>query len=141
MKSIKTYALLILVLTLIASCKKDPAAPDDRALAFEKLAGSWALGSTGSIMVDGQDASLNYDGFSMSFTDGGYATINAGDLFNASGTWAWANAEAGEITLDNNRSLVIISLNENEFTFSFTSSGNGGVRAGVAGNYVITVVK
>jgi hypothetical protein len=136
------YALLILMLTLIASCKtNDPAAPDDRALAFEKLAGSWTLGSSGSIMVDGQDASLNYDGFSLSFTDGGYATINGGDLFNASGTWAWANAEAGEITLDNSRSIVIISLSENEFTFSFTSSGNRGVRAGVAGNYVITVVK
>jgi hypothetical protein len=92
MRISKTYALVILMLVMVSSCgKDDPSTPDERDLAFEKLSGSWTLGSTGGVTVDGQDVSLNYSGFLLSFTDGAFTTINAGELFNASGNWSWAN--------------------------------------------------
>ena len=142
MKISKVYTLVVLMLVMVSSCgKDDPSTPDERDLAFEKLSGSWTLGSTGEVIVDGQDVSLNYSGFSLSFTDGAYTTINAGELFNASGNWSWANEQAGEITLNGNRSIRLMSLSDSQFTFSFTFSGNGGVRAGVSGGYEITVVK
>ena len=139
-----THTLIMLALAgcLLLTCADDePAEPTARELAFEKLAGDWTYGTSGSITLDGQDVSLNYPGFSLSFADGTYQTRNAGDLLSASGTWEWANEEAGSLLLDSGEEVTIMELTETLFRFSFTSTGTGGEAAGTAGNYVITVEK
>lgn len=139
-----TCILYIMVLagSLLLSCAgDDPSGPTAQELAFEKLAGNWTFGTSGSITLDGQDVSLNYPGFSLSFADGTYQTLNAGDLFRASGTWSWANEEAGSVLLDTGEEATIITLTETDFQFSFTHSGTGGEAAGTAGNYVVTLEK
>ena len=137
-----TSVLAIVALIKFSSCSPDdPTSPTLQQLAFEKLAGDWILGTVGSIVVDGQDLSLNYPGFSLSFTDGGYATSNAGDLFNATGTWTWTDEEAGEVSLDDGKVLTIATLTENVFKFTFDFAGTGGVANGIGGSYEITVVK
>jgi len=145
MKTRHLYTLLVLLFVVGLACSPDDnAEPTAQELAFEILSGSWDLTQGGSIVVDGQDLSLNYPGFGLSFTNGGYGTTNAEDLFNASGTWTWADDEAQMITLDDGKQITIRSLNETEFVFSFSFSGSGGqanLVDGIAGSYVISVNK
>ncbi len=137
-----TSILAVIALTQLTSCKPDDTPSQTlQDLAFEKLAGAWTLGTAGSINVDGQDISLNFPGFSLSFTDGGYTTTNAGDLFRASGTWTWTDEQAGEVDLDDGKMLTIVNLTENIFNFTFDFAGTGGVANGIGGSYEIIVVK
>lgn len=145
-KSITNYQkytfILLTCLCLLFSCgDDDPSGPTEQELAFERLAGDWTFGTNGSIVVDGQDVSPNYPGFSLSFADGTYQTQSGGDLFRASGTWEWLDEEAGSIRLDDSREITIVALTENLFNFTFFFSGSGGARHGISGNYDITVVK
>jgi hypothetical protein len=134
---------VICAILMITACEKqgEPDLTIAQIEAFEKLSGNWSLGTAGSIMLDGSNISGNYAGFVLSFTDGGYTTTNAGDLFNATGTWEWSNPDAGEIILDTDRSITINSLTTTQFVFSFTFSGTGSVSSGTGGEYVITVVR
>lgn len=135
--------IIILGLVLLAfACTPDdgPVEPGLQELTFENLAGQWTLGQFGSIKLDGADVSANYAAFALSFEDGTYTTTNAGDLFNSSGTWEWVDVDATQVQLDDGKLVTINSLNSSKFVFSFTKS-DGPVRAGLAGNYVITVEK
>ncbi len=144
MKALYKYLIAILVLSVGLSCGGDDAPPSVQEQAFERLSGAWDLTQGGSIVVDGVDASLNYPGFTLSFTDGAFNTTNAGDLFDATGTWEWADTDAGTIQLGDGKLITIINLTETEFEFSFQFNGTGGQANdidGTAGNYVITVNK
>lgn len=144
MKALDKYLIAIFVLIIGLSCGGDDAPPSLQEQAFERLAGAWDLTQGGSIVVDGVDASLNFPGFTLSFTDGGFNTTNAGDLFNATGTWEWADTDAQRLRLDDGKLITIVNLTETEFEFSFQFSGTGGVAngaEGTAGNYVIKVNK
>ena len=139
----KYIGIIILTITLIgASCNPDdfPSGPTEQELTYEKLAGQWELGQFSSIKVDGSDVSANYSGFALSFADGTYTTTNAGDLFRANGTWEWADESAATVNLDDGKVININSLTTSKFVFSFNKA-DGPVRAGIAGNYVITVEK
>lgn len=129
------------VVTLVLACggDEDPTAQE---LAFEKLSGSWDLTQGGSIIIDGQDATANFTGFALSFTDGAYTTTNAGDMFRASGTWEWVDEEARQLSIDDGKTITIVELTENLLVFSFTSDGNAGTAnhgEGIAGNYTINI--
>ena len=140
----QTYILatLFLVLTLGLACNGVDGEPSAQELAFEKLSGSWDISQGGSIVIDGHDASANFEGFALSFTETGYNTLNAGELFSATGTWTWADEEAQMIDLDDGKLVTIVSLTETEFVFSFQFSGAGGqvnLEESIAGSYTITV--
>ncbi len=113
----------------------------EQELAFALLAGNWTLQSNSSIVVDGQDITLNFPGFALSFTRGGYTTTNAGDLFSPTGTWTWDDVSAGSLTLDDGKVVTINTLDLSTFKFSFSFAGTGGVANGIGGNYVITIEK
>lgn len=144
MKTIRyTDTLFIFLLFVsLASCRPDdPNGPSIQDLTFEKLEGNWTFGTSGSVTLDGQDITLNYPGFALSFADGTYSTTNAGDLFRASGTWQWTGELATSVLLDTGEEVSIIDLTETAFKFSFTHAGTGGTAAGTAGNYVVTLAK
>lgn len=147
MKTPYNTVLFVIALGLVSllSCKNDdPDGPSTVEEAFERLSGTWNIETNGSILLDGQDVSLNYEGFGLSFTDGTYQTVNAGELFDASGTWQWADEQAQQIRLGDGKTITIIELTETLFQFSFTFSSTGGVANGVDGvdgNYEIAVVK
>ena len=140
-RKIYTFVLMAALALFSLSCDPDdPMEPSLQELAFEKLSGQWTLGQFGSIKVDGSNVSANYPGFALSFANGTYTTTNAGDLFKASGTWEWAGESAEVVNLDDGKVVNINSLTTSKFVFSFTKS-DGPVRAGLAGNYVVTVEK
>ncbi len=145
MKKLKYIFSAVVIVSILGLCAcGDDDDPTAQELAFEKLAGTWSLANGGSVVIDGQDASLNFSGFSFSFTDGTYTTANAGDLFRATGTWSWQDEAAQRITIDDGKTITITTLTEQQFVFSFTFNGTGGVAnsgEGIAGNYTITVNK
>ncbi|WP_323758011.1 hypothetical protein [Roseivirga sp.] len=140
-KRIPFLSVLVLLVMVLIGCGSDsPIGKTINELAFEKLAGDWSYGTNGQIILDGQDVSLNYVGFSMSFTDGTYTTTNGGDLFKATGTWTWANETGGSINLDTGEEVTILDLSLTSFKFSFTHTG-GPVAAGTSGNYTVSLEK
>ncbi|MCE7996783.1 MAG: hypothetical protein HEP71_32785 [Roseivirga sp.] len=137
----RLIVLLTFIIISTTACGGDDD-PTAQELAFEKLSGSWDLTQGGSIIIDGQDATANFTGFAFSFTDGGYSTTNAGDMFRASGTWQWTDEEAQQLSVDDGKTITIVTLTETSFVFTFTSDGNAGTAnhgEGIAGNYTITV--
>ncbi|MGW8122345.1 hypothetical protein ACV07N_06755 [Roseivirga echinicomitans] len=141
--TLRAVIFIMLAGLLSTACRsKDdsPAAPTEQELTYEKLAGQWSIPATGGIMVDGVDRSANYQGFQLSFTEKGYTTTNAGNLFKATGTWNWANTSTvNELTLDDGKAISIQSLSTSQFVFSFTKTGS--IKAGSSGSYTITVNK
>lgn len=135
------FLLMILGLTALSCGDDEPGELSAREQALEILSGTWDLESGGSITLDGQDVSLNFRGFSLSFTDGEYNTTNAGDLLNANGTWEFTDEAARMVRLDSGEEISIIVLTETRFEFSFFSNGSGGSAAGIGGTYVINLNK
>lgn len=110
--------------------------PSAQERALEDLTGTWRLAS---ITVDGNDITANYPGFTFSYTEATYTTVNAKILFKASGTWSWAdNTTSTLFNLDDGKSISITLLNQSEFGLAFTHT-SGGSAAGVSGNYRITM--
>lgn len=141
-KKLAQLGLFLLIGLSLVSCDPDEEIDETlQEIVFAKLAGDWTLANgAGSIVVDGTDVSANYPGFSLFFTNGLYTTDNADELFRAQGTWEWIDEEAKMIRLDDGKEITIVSLTEFRFTFSFNYT-NGGARAGIPGNYTISVVK
>lgn len=140
---IMTLGLALLLIQGFTSCDtNDLDVETAQDLAFALLAEeTWTLNNgAGSIVVDGTDVSANYPGFNLSFNEGTYSTSNAKQLFSATGTWTWLDEEARMIRLDDGKELTISTLNEFRFTFTFNFA-DGGVRAGIPGNYTISVVR
>lgn len=131
--------LIILVSVITLSCQNDNNPGRGSDVVFEKLAGDWSVGTQGSIVLDGEDISLNYSGFTLSFANGTYQTTNGGDLFRATGTWEWADTNGRVLTLDTGEDVTIVKLTPAEFEFSFFHTGS--TRAGIQGNYTVTVFK
>ena len=141
----KVYVVSIIMFFSVLACGSvDPSADEAKVLAFENLSGNWTFGTDGSISVDGQDVSLNFEGLALSFTDGGYGTTNAGQLFAASGTWEWGDSEARTVNLDDGKIITISTLTTTRFVFTFSvfadrpvvNSGNS-----IKGSYLISLNK
>lgn len=140
---------IVMLFITLTGCKKkssseDPTPIDEKAIS---LNGDWYLPNAGGgMMVDGVDRSINYPDFKMSFSsdqNGGnkrYSTQNAGNLFNASGSWDWASTTKQALAFDDGKTLTIQSLQATRVVFTFNHT-SGGVRAGISGNYIMTLEK
>ncbi len=137
------WTLVFFLLIIFTNCGGDdgPGEPSAQEIAFELLSGNWTLNNGGSVKLDGEDITLNFNGFGLSFTDGAYNTTAAGDLFNASGTWQWVTDSDQQILLDDGKEIRLTDLSETDLTFTFQFTGSGGVVAGLAGNYTISLRK
>lgn len=140
-KIVLKAVLLSVVLLLNCNPKGEPEGPTDQELAFEKLAGDWGYGTDGGIILDGENVSINYPDFSLLFTDGSYQTQSGGKLFKSTGTWEWADENAGSILLDTGEVVTIAELSESTLDFSFTHVSSGGTAAGLSGSYRVKVNK
>lgn len=117
--------LAVLTLTLL-SCKEE-AKPDAKKtpeqLATEALAGTgtqlWTVAGGGSVTRDGQNVTSTFATFELFLNAGAsktYSTRNAADLFDASGTWAFAGTNFDKFTLSGTKPAAMREI-------SFTPSG------------------
>ena len=125
--SIKLAAVAFLVVAMVVilnGCKKDdPPSPQETVTAQLTSAAAW---QSLVVTVDGVDRSDVYKDFSITFGKSTYTTVSGSPIWKASGTWAFANAEATKMKLDGNIDVEInfistdileLSLQWNEDTF------------------------
>ena len=139
MKKLMICAIALSMFSLLGcGGKSDPDPETPQKKAFEYLSGSWKI-SGGSIKVDGKDESTQYPGFSLSFTETGYNSSNAGKLFKASGTWKWKDVKTDKLITLGTKEITITELTKSKLVFTFTFAGAGA--AGIPGSYVVTLTK
>jgi hypothetical protein len=117
--------LSIFSLTLI-SCKEDAKPVDKKTpeqIATEALTGTgtqlWTVAGGGSVTRDGQNITSTFATFELFLNAGAsktYSTRNAADLFDTSGTWAFAGTNFDKITLSGTKPAATREI-------SFTPSG------------------
>ena len=124
--SIKSVAVtfLVIAMAMLNGCKKnDPPSPQETVTTQLTSAAAW---QSPVVTVDGVDKSDVYKDFSITFGKNTYTTQSGSPIWKASGTWAFANAEATKMKLDGNIDVEInfistdileLSLQWNEDTF------------------------
>lgn len=124
--SIKSVAVtfLVIAMAMLNGCKKnDPPSPQETVTTQLTSAAAW---QSPVVTVDGVDKSDVYKDFSITFGKTTYTTQSGSPIWKASGTWAFANAEATKMKLDGNIDVEInfistdileLSLQWNEDTF------------------------
>ena len=124
--SIKSVAVtfLVIAMAMLNGCKKnDPPSPQETVTTQLTSAAAW---QSPVVTVDGVDKSDVYKDFSITFGKTIYTTQSGSPIWKASGTWAFANAEATKMKLDGNIDVEInfistdileLSLQWNEDTF------------------------
>ena len=133
--------VLIVLPFVLTSCKKDdgPVEESPQEVAQALLEGSWNI-SNGSVILDEVDVSQDYVGFSVTFSDGGFQTTNAGDLFPANGSWSWVGETDNQVTTGNGKEITIIELTTTSIIFTFQKTA-GNQAFGIPGSYEISMNK
>tara|TARA_A100000171_G_C2140113_1_gene154492 strand:- start:430 stop:885 length:456 start_codon:yes stop_codon:yes gene_type:complete len=141
LKPVFSLLIILMIVVIVSACGGDdgPSEPTAQEIAQQLLESTWTL-ENGSIMLDGQNVSANYTGFTLVVADGSFTTTNAGDLFPAIGTWKWVGQTNNQAETGRGKQLTFSTLDATTFVFSFTKTSSNAV-AGVSGNYVITLKK
>ena len=139
MKKLMICAIAFSMFSLLGCGGGDSAPETPQQKVSETLLGSWRLSGGGSIKVDAKDESAQYLGFTLSFTETGYSTINGGKLFKARGTWKWKDDKTDKLMLLGEKEITITKLTKSKLAFTFTFGGAEAV--GISGSYVVTLTK
>ena len=145
---------VILSFTIALSCGDDePDTPTDNRSAQEIATDTltsvtWSVANGGQVSYENSDVTTDYPNLTISFSATNYNSTNSEGLFNASGTWNWADGTTNSV-IDLNDSdkseLTIITLNNTTFRFRFRQLNDaGGTRAGIdglAGTYELTLTR
>ena len=108
--SIKSVAVtfLVMAMAMLNGCKKDdPPSVQETVTTQLTSAAAW---QSPVVTVDGVDKSDVYKDFSITFGKNTYTTQSGSPIWKASGTWAFANAEATKMKLDGVTEVEINSI-------------------------------
>jgi len=148
---------VLVAMLAVVGCKKDDGGgitPEDAAGA--NFAGTWAVGSSGSVMFDSDDRTTEYSNFTftVNYSAGqGSGTYSAtggqsgASPWPASGTWSFnaesPGAESFAVTRDDGLVVnVALTATDMTMTFTFDDSVNEGSRVeAVNGNWTFNLVK
>ena len=122
--SIKSVAVtfLVIAMAMLNGCKKnDPPSPQETVTAQLTSAAAW---QSSVVTVDGVDKSDVYKDFSITFGKNTYTTQSGSPIWKASGTWAFANAEATMMKLDGVTDVEINSISSDILELSFQWNAN-----------------
>lgn len=106
-------SILLLSLSLLTSCE-EKLTPNEET---EKILinSPWKLQS---VKIDGVTSNL-YSKLQLTFTKGGYAAINGGDIFGSSGIWEFNGTDGKVITIGGDLDVQLISISSTNLTISF----------------------
>ncbi|MFW5700382.1 MAG: hypothetical protein ACOCWM_01725 [Cyclobacteriaceae bacterium] len=134
-KILSSTILLSLLITFSHCGGGDEPEPDQKTDAeeqLERISGSYDLVS---VSQDGTDVSGDYTGFTLTMSgnltankenvDGTYSSTNGGEVFPASGSWAFAPANVNsQIVLDNDLTVNYSFSGDNlVLVYTFTAPG------------------
>jgi hypothetical protein len=135
----RSSALVLVAMLLFAGvctrCKDDDSTNDPSVEAIER---TWVL-TGGTITKDAVDVTEQYPGMTIAFSASGtYTARNAGGLFEAVGTWVWADASATALVLDDGLEVSVLTLNATDLHLAFTVADEvSGRTEHTGGDYVV----
>lgn len=148
---------VLVAMLAVVGCKKDDGGsitPEDAAGA--NFAGTWAVGSSGSVMFDTDDRTTEYSNFTLTVNysagqgSGTYSATggqSGASPWPASGTWSFNSdtpgAESFAVTRDDGLVVnVALTATDMTMTFTFDDSVNQGSRVeAVNGSWTFNLVK
>ncbi|NOT76694.1 MAG: hypothetical protein HOP08_17335 [Cyclobacteriaceae bacterium] len=144
MKITKVYTtILIAIVTIgmlsISGCKDNgPSALDVRTKAL--TASGWKVNA---VTIDGVDRTAQHASMTLTFSASEYTTTNGGFVWPASGTWAFAGADATIITRSDGVEITVVELTDASLKLSFAWTGTyqQGRVSSLRGNHIFSFVK
>ena len=135
-KNLYFLALIAAVITFSHCGGGDEPGPDQKTAAEEQLERISASYNLVSVSQDGTDVTGDYTGFTLTMSgsltaneenvNGTYSSTNGGQVFPASGSWAFAPANVNsQIVLDNDLT-VNYSFSGNNLVLVYTFTAPGG---------------
>lgn len=109
---------LLALVALLSSCKKNDPAPSLTALEINSsliTSGSWKIQN---VTIDGVDQSTLFTGLTLSFTSSTFTTSNGNQVWPASGTWSFINAEATKVLRSDNIEVTLGEISETKLVLS-----------------------
>ena len=132
---------VILLLSHCGGSKSNDPAPvtePQRVTSLMKT-GTWKVQS---VTVDGADQSALFKGFTLSFTDAGFVSVNGSAVWPSSGTWKFVSDQATSFTRDDGLVVTIQTVSSTQLIISLvwtkTTLGPGRVTS-VKGSTVFTL--
>lgn len=121
-------ALVVTLITMVASCKKDePASAQE--ITKQKLLASGSAWKMQSVDVDGKDQSSIFKGLTITIGDGTFTTTNGGLVWPASGTWAFTSTDGTIVKRSDGTELKVSVTNTSlKLTLTWATSTLGGGR-------------
>ena len=123
------HTLFIGLVILSFSCKKNKGgtpAPTEVEKATQLLTGESVTTTTvadfwtvSSVIVDDLDYTFVFEGFTIQFSNNTFSTTNGKIVFDASGSWNFADETAQKIVLSNGVELTLLELTETQLKFEF----------------------
>ncbi len=140
MKKIAIIIIAILLTHCGGSKSNDPAPVTEPQRVTSLLkTGTWKVQS---VTVDGTDQSALFKGFTLSFTDAGFASVNGSAVWPSSGTWKFVSDQATSFTRDDGLVVTIQTVSSTQLIISLvwtkTTLGPGRVTS-VKGTTVFTL--
>ncbi|UII27255.1 hypothetical protein LVD15_02160 [Fulvivirga maritima] len=128
---------VLFVLLTIIGCGSDDGGPSEEETQTALLNGTW---TATSVTTDGSRRT-DYDGFTITFTDGNYTTSGGPDLlpFSNSESWDFGSPVTSSITLGSQSMNYAVTNEALTLSFAYTGEGFNNARtAEVEGAWVFT---
>lgn len=144
MKTRLSFLALALIFSVaISGCKrKTTPEPTPEEKQLDKLAKTWVIATgANAVTINTVDVSSDWTNFELTFTDGGYTTLNtfSADVWPNSGTWEFAVDDVNTLIRDGGLNISI-NVTDNALLMQFNYALPGGRIEGVEGDWIFNMV-
>lgn len=142
--------VLIMIITLLAGCKKHDPKPSKSEQVTQLLTangGQWNLPESNGVVVDGIDVTKDlFANFSITFTSTSFSTTGTSPVWLREDTWRFKDDNATVIIRgQDNKEITISEISANQLTLTLkwdqTTYADGGRQRSLAGTYTFTLNK
>jgi hypothetical protein len=146
-KSILAVFLCFVVFNL-CGCKSDSSEPTEEQIILDKMTKTWLLDPESAVLLDGQDVTINFQGFSVTLnSDKTFSSINGNDpVWPESGLFEFETVNGvknlNRIIRGDGVIIDITELSNNTFTieFFYDPASSGGRTEAVQGKFEFNLV-
>ncbi|UXX79871.1 hypothetical protein N7E81_01970 [Reichenbachiella carrageenanivorans] len=142
------HILLLVLLSALVGCGDDSSNIPEEEEHSRLIAGTWVLGENSQVLRDGNDITLDYQDFSIFFTEqfGYYAEGDPNNIIYPQGTWQYVDGNFGQIVLNEDERPIAVALAQDNtvLTITFTNDTNeplGARSKGITGSYTFILSK
>ena len=137
------FTSVLLAIVLLGSCEEDETlSPSDLDIQIELISRDWVVKS---VTLDGNDESINWPEFSISFTKNkSYSASNISDqrlgtVWSSSGTWDFKDVNDLSTIVRNDGVEINMNVDETNCTMSFEYVDPNGRAAAISGAWIFNM--